>query len=88
MNPHHNDPHEQNPAGYQRPQHPHGQDDRLLTIDEAAELTRLPIATLRYKRYEGTGPRSFRLGRRVMYWLSDVLAWIDHHYNDDGPRAA
>ncbi len=73
---------------HQQPQHSHGEDDRLLTISEVAELTRLPIATLRFKRYDGTGPHSFRLGRRVLYYLSDVLAWIETHYNDDGPRAA
>lgn len=67
------------------PQRPHGEDDRLLTIDEVAALVRLPVATLRYKRYDGTGPHSFRLGRRVMYWLSDVLSWIAQHYNDNGP---
>lgn len=77
-----------NPQPYDRPQHPQGQDDRLLTIEEVADLTRLPIATLRFKRYDGSGPRSFRLGRRVRYWLSDVLDWIDRHYNNDGPRAA
>jgi len=71
-----------------QPQHAHGNDDRLLTIDEVADLTRLPVATLRYKRSDKTGPRSFRLSRRVMYWLSDVLAWIDQHYNNDGPQAA
>jgi predicted DNA-binding transcriptional regulator AlpA len=70
------------------PQHPHGEDDRLLIIDEVAELTRLPVATLRFKRHEGSGPRSFRMGRRVFYWLSDVLAWIEQQYNDDGPQAA
>lgn len=73
---------------HQQPHHRRGEDDRLLTIGEVAELTRLPIATLRFKRYDGTGPHSFRLGRRVLYYLSDVLAWIETHYNDDGPRAA
>lgn len=63
-------------------------DDRLLTITEVAELTRLPIATLRYKRHDRTGPLSFRLGRRVCYWHSDVLNWIERHYNNDGPHAA
>ena len=38
---------------------------QLLTIDEAAAIVRAPIATLRYWRHLGTGPRSFRLGRRV-----------------------
>lgn len=73
---------------YKRPEHAHGEDDRLLTIEEVAELTRICVATLRFKRYERTGPRSFRLGRRVMYWLTDVLDWIDQHYNHDGPHAA
>jgi len=87
MNPHHHNEDEPRPS-YHRPTDPHGDDDRLLTIDEAAALTRLPVATLRYKRHDHTGPRSFRMGRRVFYWLSDVLAWIDHHYNGDGPQAA
>ena len=78
-----------NPQSHDRhSQHPHGEDDRLLTISEVADLTRLPIATLRFKRHQGTGPRSFRLGRRVCYWSSDVLAWIEAHYNGDGPQAA
>ena len=53
----------------------------LLTITEAA-LLRAPVATLRYWRHLGTGPRSFRLGRRVVYRRDDLQAWIDacrHH---------
>ena len=49
----------------------------LLTIAEAAELLRAPVATLRYWRHLGTGPRSFRLGRRVLYRRRDLHAWID-----------
>ncbi|MCW2902798.1 MAG: Transcriptional regulator, MerR family [Streptosporangiaceae bacterium] len=49
----------------------------LLTITEAAELLRAPVATLRYWRHLGTGPRSFRLGRRVLYRRDDLHAWID-----------
>jgi excisionase family DNA binding protein len=49
----------------------------LLTIAEAAELLRAPVATLRYWRHLGTGPRSFRLGRRVLYRHEDLRAWID-----------
>ena len=48
----------------------------LLTITEAAELLRAPVATLRYWRHLGTGPRSFRLGRRVLY-RSDDHAQLD-----------
>jgi predicted DNA-binding transcriptional regulator AlpA len=49
----------------------------LLTMPEVAELTRRPIATLRHWRWTGTGPESFRLGRRVMYREEDVASWIE-----------
>ncbi len=49
----------------------------LLTITEAAEVLRTPVATLRYWRHLGTGPCGFRLGRRVLYRRDDLHAWID-----------
>ena len=55
------------------PNHP----AELLTIAEAAQLLRAPVATLRYWRHLGTGPHSFRLGRRVLYRRDDLRAWID-----------
>ena len=78
-------PANQQPLQLRRPQHAHGGDDVLLTIDQVAELTNICLNTLRYMRHTGTGPRSFRLGRRVMYWLSDVLTWIDQQYENDDP---
>ncbi len=48
----------------------------LLTTAEVAAVTRAPMSTVRYWRHLGTGPRSFRLGRRVLYMRSDVEAWI------------
>ncbi len=56
----------------------------LLTITEAAQLLRAPVATLRYWRHLGTGPRSFRLGRRVLYRRDDLRAWIDAQRGEDG----
>ena len=53
-----------------------GREPELLTIAEAAELVRAPVATLRYWRHLGTGPRSFRLGRRVLYRRDDLHDWI------------
>ncbi|WP_249933308.1 helix-turn-helix domain-containing protein [Blastococcus sp. CCUG 61487] len=49
----------------------------LLTITEAADVLRAPVATLRYWRHLGTGPNSFRLGRRVLYRRADLRSWID-----------
>ena len=60
--------------------HPAGREPELLTITEAADLLRAPVATLRYWRHLGTGPRSFRLGRRVLYRTDDLHTWIaDQH---------
>jgi hypothetical protein len=42
-------------------------DDELLTLQEVADVVRVPLATLRYWRHLGTGTRSFRIGRRVRY---------------------
>jgi predicted DNA-binding transcriptional regulator AlpA len=52
-------------------------DDELLTIAEVAAIVRAPVATLRYWRHLGTGPRSFRVGRGVRYWRTDVTAWLE-----------
>jgi predicted DNA-binding transcriptional regulator AlpA len=51
---------------------------QYLTTKEVAEMTRLPEETLRYYRHAGNkGPRSFTLGgRRVLYDVADVEAWI------------
>lgn len=57
--------------------------DPLLILDEVAVMTRLPVATLRYLRHCGTGPRSGKLGRRVVYRESDVLRWIDEQFAKD-----
>ena len=58
--------------------------DRLLTITEVAEMTRLPEATLRWFRSQGTkGPKSAKLGRRVVYREADVLAWIDNAFANE-----
>jgi excisionase family DNA binding protein len=59
------------------PDHPASHEPELLTITEAAELLRAPVATLRYWRHLGSGPRSFRLGRRVLYRRADLRTWID-----------
>jgi excisionase family DNA binding protein len=49
---------------------------RLLTLGEAATYLRTPVATLRYWRQLGTGPQSFRVGRRVMFRREDVEGWL------------
>ena len=55
---------------------PHANDE-LLTMKEVADLIRVPVATLRYWRHLGCGPRSFKVGRTVRYWRSDVFQWLE-----------
>ena len=62
-----------------------GRDDELLTIGEVADIVRVPVATLRYWRHLGTGPRSFRIGRGVRYWHHEVTTWLQSQ--SDGPRS-
>lgn len=49
--------------------------DRLTTAELAAE-TGIPPETLRYYRWRGEGPASYKIGRRVLYDRVDVEAWI------------
>ena len=64
---------------------PHANDE-LLTMDEVANMVRVPVATLRYWRHLGSGPRSFRVGRTVRYWRTDVLHWLEQRSTD--PQAS
>lgn len=56
----------------------------LLTLQQVAERYNIEENTLRYWRAQGTGPKSARLGRRVMYRRADVERWIDERFADDG----
>lgn len=56
----------------------------LLTTSETAELLHVPVATLRWWRHVGTGPKSFKLGaRKVMYRRADVLGWLETQYESE-----
>lgn len=69
------------------PTHGHHENDEMFTITEAAQLLRLPVATLRYWRHTGDGPHSFRLGRHVRYWRTDLILWLTEQTNrQQGPR--
>jgi hypothetical protein len=48
----------------------------LWTTSEVASVTRAPVSTVRYWRHIGSGPRSFRLGKRVVYRRTDVESWL------------
>lgn len=49
---------------------------KYLTTVEVAELCRTAPETVRFWRHVGKGPASFRVGRRVLYDVEDVEAWL------------
>jgi predicted DNA-binding transcriptional regulator AlpA len=53
-----------------------GNDDEFMLIEEVSELTRQPVATLRWMRHQGKGPPAVKLGRRLVYRRSEVEKWI------------
>lgn len=57
----------------------------LLTLPEAAVYCRLPEATLRWYRATGTGgPKSGKVGARVMYRKSDLDQYIEAAFISEG----
>ena len=61
-------------------------DDKLLTIQEAAAFLRTPVATVRFWRSQRVGPLSFKIARRIHYWLSEILAWLDEPHGQQRQR--
>lgn len=49
---------------------------RFYTTEEVAELCRTSPATVRYWRHVGSGPPSFKLGRRVLYEINALEEWL------------
>ena len=47
-----------------------------MTTGEVADKLRTSPETVRFWRHVGKGPRSFKVGRRVLYAAEDVEAFI------------
>ena len=51
-------------------------DKRFLNNKEAAEYLRVKEETLEIWRYRGKGPRFRRAGRRILYAIEDIEAFL------------
>jgi predicted DNA-binding transcriptional regulator AlpA len=49
---------------------------KLLKSAEVSAKVRVPEETLRYWRWRSEGPRSFKVGKAVVYDEADVDAWL------------
>lgn len=58
----------------------------FLQAKDCEALTGIPAATWRYWAHKGTGPASFKLGRRRVWRHSVILAWIDEQEAATGDR--
>jgi predicted DNA-binding transcriptional regulator AlpA len=58
--------------------------EKLLTIPQLSRETGIPENSLRFMRAQGRGPKSARIGRRVMYRRADVERWIDEQFEQQG----
>ncbi len=55
-----------------------------MITEEVAEALRTTSETVRYWRHVGKGPKSFKVGRRVLYDEADVLSWIESQKKEQG----
>ena len=60
----------------------------FLTIQEAAALLRIPVATLRWWRSQDIGPPSLKSGRHVRYPKRALQRWIEDQGRPGGDHAA
>ncbi len=49
----------------------------LMTIDEVAERLRVPVLTVRWLRQEGRFAPAIKVGRRLVWDVKDVDAWLE-----------
>lgn len=52
----------------------------LVTVPEAAEMTRLSPATVRWLISQGRFAPSGKIGRRRMFRRAELQAWIDAQF--------
>jgi excisionase family DNA binding protein len=55
---------------------PNDKAQTYLTTQEVAALLRTSADSVRYWRHVGRGPKSFKVGRRVLYDQADLNAWL------------
>ncbi|MFW6186522.1 MAG: helix-turn-helix transcriptional regulator [Actinomycetota bacterium] len=54
--------------------------EKLLYVEDVAEMIRRTPNAVRYMVHRGTAPRSAKIGGRRMFRESDVQAWIDAQF--------
>lgn len=58
---------------------------KIETLPQISERTGVPLNTLRYYRSTGQGPKTFKLGGKVVAFEEDVDSWIQAAYDAAEP---
>jgi hypothetical protein len=58
--------------------------ERLLSRREAADLLRVPPATLAGWAYKRSGPKFYRVGRFALYSERDLTTWLEQRVVETG----
>jgi predicted DNA-binding transcriptional regulator AlpA len=53
--------------------------DKLLTVEELAELKRVSPGAIHAERHRFGTPKGVRLGRRIFFREEDVQRWLEGH---------
>jgi len=48
----------------------------FISEEEASKVLGRPVATIRYWRHTGSGPRYYKIGRRVAYVRADLIDYM------------
>lgn len=62
------------------------EDLQLLTEEEAAKMLRIKVTTLQNQRWIGKGPRFVRAGKKPLYRLSDLRAYLETTASPQPPQ--
>ena len=63
--------------------------ERLMSLEDVAEMLGVPTSTLYQWRYRGIGPRGYRLANgRVRYRRADVEQWLAEQADHRDPASA
>ena len=60
--------------------------DPILGVPEVSEMLGIPEDSLRWMRHVGKGPKSFKLGRRIAYLESEVVAYVQQQIAKEDER--
>jgi len=60
----------------------------LISIEGLSQYLGVPVTTIRDWRTDGKGARAIRVGGRVRFATSDVLAWLSEQRENEPGRSA